>query len=133
MTALTWVCRIVGLVQIALGVLYIAVPGGFLAWQGISVASPEVFYPLGMLAARFLVYGVGMFVIAGDPLRHRAWLDGMIAIQGIDFLAGLFYSLTGVIGFEVSAFPMFNAVVIAVLLTWLRPQAVWEGNTRAAG
>lgn len=123
MRILIWVCRIVGLVQIILGLLYLFAPAAFLAWQGIAVPTADMNYPLAMFAARLLVYGAGMFVIARDPARHSFWIDGMIAIQLIDLAAGFFYTANGAVGLEVSGFPMFNATLIIVLLGWLRRHA----------
>jgi len=77
-------------VQRVLGALYLFAPQFFIAWQGLSEIGQDINYPLVMLAGRFIVYGVGMFVIASDPVRYKVWADGMIAIQAIDLVVGLF-------------------------------------------
>jgi len=107
-------------VQLVLGALYLFAPQFFVAWQGLSQIGQDINYPLAMLAGRFLVYGVGMFVIASDPVRYRIWADGMIAIQVIDLAAGLFYTGTGVVSLEQSGFPMFNATLFIIGLSLLR-------------
>lgn len=111
---------LIGVIQIALGFVYLLAPQWFIAWQGLSPIGADIGYPLSMLAGRFLVYGAGMFVIATDPVRHRFWLLGMVAIQAIDLVGGLFYTLTGVVALEHSAFPMFNATWIMIGLYLLR-------------
>ena len=76
-------CYFIGVVQLVLGALYLFAPQFFIAWQGLSEIGKDINYPLGMLAGRFIVYGLGMFVIASDSVRYRIWADGMIAIQEI--------------------------------------------------
>jgi hypothetical protein len=69
-----------------------------------------------MLAARFLVYGIGMFWIARDPHRNHFWARGMVLIQLLDFAAGALYVSLGIVLFANAALPMFNAAVFAGLL-----------------
>lgn len=102
------------------GMLYLFAPQFFTGWQGLSEIGQDINYPLAMLAGRFLLYGVGMFVIASDPARYRIWADGMIAIQAIDLAAGLFYTGTGVVSIAHSGFPMFNATMSIIGLSVLR-------------
>lgn len=113
---------IIGIVQLVLGVLYLSAPLRFLELMGHSTPAPDIAYPFGMLAARFLAYGVGMFVIARDPIRHRFWINNMILIQIIDLAAGVFYTATGVVSLQLSGFPMFNATLFIILLWLWRPK-----------
>jgi len=117
-------CYVIGVAQIALGAIYLFLPQAFIAWQGLSTIGADIGYPLSMLAGRFIVYGVGMFVIASDPVRHRFWLFGMIAIQAFDLAGGLFYTLNGLVALKDSAFPMFNAIWIMAGLYLLRGASV---------
>lgn len=112
---------VVGAIQLALGVLYLIVPHRLLAWMGHSAVAADIAYPLGMLSSRFLVYGALMVVAARDPERHRLLIMGMIIMQLIDLAVGMVYTLDGVVAWSLSAFPMFNAIWIAVLLWWWRP------------
>ncbi len=118
-------CYVIGVAQLILGALYLFAPQAFIAWQGLSAIGADIGYPFAMLAGRFIVYGVGMFVIASDPVRNRFWLFGMIAIQAFDLAGGLFYTLSGTVALEHSAFPMFNATWIILGLFFLR-QATTE-------
>lgn len=113
-------CYFIGVVQLVLGALYLFAPQFFIAWQGLSAIGQDINYPLGMLAGRFIVYGLGMFVIASNPVRYRIWADGMIAIQAIDLVVGLFYTVTGVVAIAHSGFPMFNATLLIILLMLVR-------------
>lgn len=113
--------RIVGAIQVVLGVLYLVVPHRFLAWMGHSAVAADIAYPLGMLSSRFLVYGALMILAARDPENHRLLITGMVIMQLIDLAVGMYYTLDGVVALSLSAFPMFNAVWIAALLWWWRP------------
>lgn len=120
MTYFKALCYFIGVVQLVLGALYLFAPQFFIAWQGLSAIGQDINYPLGMLAGRFLVYGVGMFVIASNPVRYRIWADGMIAIQVIDLAVGMYYTGNGVVAIENSGFPMFNATLLILGLGILR-------------
>lgn len=118
--------RVIGVVQLILGLLYLFIPLHFIALQGLSMPGADNAYPLGMLAARFLAYGIGMFFIANTPEKHVFWINNMILIQAADLAAGVFYTVTGVVGLSQSGFPMFNASLFIFLLSLWRPKAVAE-------
>jgi hypothetical protein len=122
MKKLTVLLYLIGVVQLILGLLYLLVPLQFLALLGHSVPQADIAYPLGMLAARFLAYGVGMFFIARAPEKHLFWINNMILIQAVDLAVGIFYSVTGIVGLGLSGFPMFNATLFIILLTLWRPK-----------
>ncbi len=113
---------IVGVVQIVLGILYLVFPHEFLHSMGHTVPMDDINYPFGMLAARFLAYGAGMFVIAKAPNENRFWIMNMVFIQLVDLTVGIFYTLNGTITLSLSGFPMFNAMLIASLLWIWRPR-----------
>ena len=114
---------VVGVAQLVLGLAYLFVPHELLRWMGHSVPPSDLNYPLGMLAARFLAYGLGMFVIARAPTRHVFWIQNIVLIQLLDLAVGLFYTFSGTIPLKLSAFPMFNAALIAMLLWLWRPKS----------
>ena len=113
----------VGIVQLVLGLAYLFIPHELLRWMGHSLPATDINYPLGMLAARFLAYGLGMLVIARAPAQHQFWIKNMVLIQAIDLAVGLFYTFSGAIPLKLSAFPMFNATLIALLLWVWRPKS----------
>lgn len=115
--------RIVGVVQLILGAFYLFLPLQFLSMQGLSIPSADNAYPLGMLAARFLAYGIGMLAIANFPEKNLFWIKNMILVQAIDLMVGIFYTATSVISLPHSIFPMFNATLFIILLTLWRPKA----------
>lgn len=114
---------VIGVVQLVLGALYLFVPLQFLTLMGHSTPEADIAYPLGMLAARFLAYGIGMFFIARAPEKQLFWINNMIFIQAVDLAAGVFYTATGVVGLPLSGLPMFNAALFIILLTLWRPKA----------
>lgn len=113
---------IVGVVQIVLGIMYLFFPHALLHMMGHSIPMDDINYPFGMLAARFLAYGIGLFVIARAPSEHRFWILNMVFIQIVDLSVGIFYTFSGTISLSLSGFPMFNAVLIASLLWLWRPR-----------
>ncbi len=109
---------VVGIVQVTLGVAYLLAPNALLRWMGHSAVAADIAYPLGMLSARFLVYGALLLAAARSPAESRLLIVGMIWIQAIDLAVGAYYTLSGTVGLSLSAFPMFNATAILALL-WL--------------
>lgn len=116
--------RVVGSVQLALGVAYLLFPGVFLQQMGHTAAAPDLYYPLGMLAARFIAYGVGFWIISRQAHNHVLWVALMGLIQAIDLVVGMVYTIAGVVPLQLSAFPMFNAVWIGVIC------AIWSLRQR---
>ena len=123
MKKLQVVLVIVGVIQVVLGLWYLFAPLQFLSLMGHSTVQADIAYPLGMLAARFLAYGVGMFYVARHPAENLFWINNMIFIQAIDLAVGVYYTATGVVGLQDSGFAMFNATWIIVLLALWRPKA----------
>ncbi|MDQ7073736.1 MAG: hypothetical protein Q9O24_00925 [Gammaproteobacteria bacterium] len=103
-----------------MGIFHLFLPEWFLQNTGHSIPQADIYYPLAMLASRFIAYGIAFIYIAKEPLKYIAWIQFMVLIQLIDLGAGIFYTLTGVINIADSAFPMFNAIWIsALLLLWM--------------
>ncbi len=122
------ICTLIGISQLALGGLYLFAPAFFINWQGLDPIPADTAYPLAMLAGRFLVYGIGMFVIARNPQQNMFWLNGMVAIQVIDLLAGIFYVGTGVVPLEVATIAMFDAALFIALLLYVRASQQGAAN-----
>ena len=131
MTRLKILLLVVAVSQLVLGALTLLAPGPFFAWMGLTVPPLDNNYMLGMLAARFLAYGVGFLMLARSAKPDPFWIRNMVLIQAIDFSVGLFYIATGAIGVAVAGFPMFNAAVFGVLL-WLWTPRDRPAQTQAA-
>ena len=121
MKKLTYLLKFIGAIQIILGLAYLFAPALFLHAMGHSIPQPDIYYPLGMLAARFIAYGIALLVISNEPAQHVLWINFMILIQAIDLGVGIFYTALGVLPLSLSVFPMFNATWIILLLAMWRP------------
>ena len=111
----TLILRVVALIQLLLGALYLVAPGWLLLRMGHSLPAPDLSYPLGMLAARFIAYGTGLWIASRDPAPHALWIRLMALVQLIDLGVGVVYTAQGIVPLSLSAFPMFNAVWIAAV------------------
>ena len=117
----------IGIAQIVLGVLSLFFPAFFIETaMKLTAVSPDMGYALGMLASRFFVFGVLLFVAAKNPPKHLLLIDAMIAVQSIDLLAGIAYTSLKIVPFSAAALPMFDAAIFIVLLTWWRPRPAGE-------
>lgn len=116
----TLTASVIAASQIILGLLFLCDPAAMFQILGVTAPAVGVHYVLGMLAARFLVYGGIMLFILRDLQQNRLWLDGMMAIQAIDLIAGLHYTATGAVSLGGSAFPMANASLFLVALAFSR-------------
>ena len=122
MKKLNYLLKFIGTIQIILGMAYLFAPAFFLHSMGHSIPQPDIYYPLGMLAARFIAYGIALFIISSSPAQHVLWINVMILIQIIDLAVGIFYTSIAVIPLSLSAFPMFNATWIILLLVMWHPE-----------
>ena len=113
--------RVVGSIQIVLGLAYLLAPNMLLLKMGHSLPAADLLYPFGMLSSRFLAYGIGLWIISPDPEKHILWIRLMAFIQLIDLAVGVFYTATGAIPLSLSAFPMFNAIWIGLLFAFWKP------------
>jgi len=114
---------IIGAVQIILGILALFSPAFFIETaMALSAMNPDMGYPLGMLASRLFVFGIGMFIAAKNPIKYILLINGMIGVQIVDLLVGIFYVAMGTVAFSAAAFPMFNATLFIVLLSLWKPK-----------
>jgi hypothetical protein len=111
---------VIGIVQLVLGVLFLAVPGTAAELFGLHPPAPVwATWLFAMMAARFLGYAYGMFVAARDPRTHVAWIDTMVIIQAIDWIATIAVLATGELTFrQVSTASFLPVLFIAGLLLW---------------
>ncbi len=114
--------RVIGTLQLILGLAYLLVPNLILQQMGHSNPAQDLLYPLGMLAARFIAYGVGFWLASKDVEKNMLLIRLMALIQAIDFGVGVFYTASGVVPLSLSGFPMFNAIWIFLLCAFWKPK-----------
>jgi hypothetical protein len=120
MRALRATLIVIGIFQLFFGVLFLAAPvtAAEVLHLG-AVAPPWANWLLAMMAARFLGFGYGMFVAARDPHGRVAWINAMIGIQAIDWLATLGFVLTGTLSLaQVSTAAVAPPLFILALLVF---------------
>jgi hypothetical protein len=110
MKKLKIVLYVVGFIQIVLGIMALFFPSFFIETvMELSSINNDTAYPMAMFASRLLVFGVGMFIVAKNPIKHVLLINGMIAIQLLDLAGGIFHVLAGTVLFSSAIVAMFNA------------------------
>ncbi len=106
----------IGLIQVVLGIIMIALPNGFATASGFAEAPPWVNWLLAMFGARALGFGVGMFAASRNPVKHRSWIQAMVGVQAIDWVATLAYLGAGAVTLAQVSTAAFLPVVFLVVL-----------------
>lgn len=124
MSRLRFMLRFIAVVQLFFGVLFTFAPGFAGALLGLepSATADWVQWLFVMMGARFLGYGVGMLVAARDPLRHQSWINTMIGIQVIDWVATVGYLIAGDLPLVRVASALILPVVFVAGLLWWHPR-----------
>jgi hypothetical protein len=110
----------IGFVQLALGTFFLLAPATAATMFGLEPDAPGwVNWLFAMMAARFLGYAYGMFRTARSPRPDPIWIDSMIAIQVIDWLATLGYLISGDVTLgQVTTASFLPVMFVAALLRW---------------
>jgi hypothetical protein len=111
---------VIGVVQLFFGVAFLVAPRATAGLLGLHEAAPPwANWLFAMMAARFLGYAVGMFATARAAQPGNAWVDTMIAIQAVDWLATLTYLINGDVTLrQVSTASFLPVLFIVALLVW---------------
>ena len=120
MNRLRFALRATGVVQLFFGSLFVIAPG--LTADVLQTRTTEpgwVDWLFVMMGARFIGYGLGMFVAARDPRRHLAWIDTMIVVQALDWASTLGFLLAGDVTLRnVTSAAVLPPLIIAALVWW---------------
>ncbi len=115
---LVFTLRFIALVQVLLGTAFLFAPESSSRVLDLPVAPAWVNWMFGMMAARFLGFGYGMWVAARNPAAMRSWIAAMIAIQAIDWLVTVKYLAAGSVTLaQVTTAAFLPLLFVAVLLT----------------
>ncbi len=83
---LAFTLRFIACVQIVLGCGFFIAPAGMATVLGLVPAPGWANWLFGMMAARFLGFGYGLFIAARDPVAHLPWVRAMVGIQILDWI-----------------------------------------------
>jgi hypothetical protein len=119
---------LIGITQIGYGALFVAAPNSVAGVLGLQAGAPPwVNWLLVTAGARYIGYGIGMFAAARSPGRHRLWINMMIAIQAVDFIAIVAYLANGALPFDRVAPKAWLPLLWIALLGW----ASWASRVMA--
>lgn len=114
---------VIGVVQLFFGVLFLVAPGPAAGLLGLGATAPSwANWLFAMMAARFLGYAYGMFVTARSPQPPRAWIDTMIAVQVVDWVATVGYLAAGELTLRQVSTASFLPVLFVAGLVWWHPR-----------
>ena len=118
--------RFIAVVQLALGLGFALAPEATASWLGLAPAPGWANWLLGMMAARFLAFGYGMWVAAQHPEQARLWIGSMVFVQAVDWLVTVKYLYLGAVTLaQVSTASFLPVLFILVLVLGMpRDQAL---------
>lgn len=114
--------RLIAIVQFVLGLGFALAPEASAHWLGLSPAPGWANWLLGMMAARFLAFGYGMWWAAARPAQARLWIQCMVFVQAVDWLVTLKYLALGVVTLAQVSTASFLPVLFILVLVLGRPR-----------
>lgn len=109
--------------QAVLGAAFLLVPSATASLFGLEPAAPGwVHWLFAMMGARFLGYAYGMAVAFRDPAGSLPWIDSMIAIQTIDWVATMLSLSAGDVNLQQVATASFVPLIFVAVLVWFHPR-----------
>ena len=129
MKRLPYALRTTGLVQLFFGALFVLAPGMTADVLQTRTTEPGwVDWLFVMMGARFIGYGVGMFVAARDPRRHLAWINTMIIVQALDWASTLTFLVAGQVTLRNVTSAAVLPPLIIVALVWWHPHRTGDAG-----
>ena len=108
--------RLIAAVQFALGLAFALAPEASAQALGLAPAPGWANWLLGMLAARCLAFGYGMWWAARHPAQARLWIGSMVFVQAVDWLVTLKYLALGAVTLAQVSTASFLPVVFMLVL-----------------
>lgn len=96
-TVLRLTAYVIAISQFVLGAAYLFGAERFNDLLDLSDAPSWTQWPFATLGARYLAFGFGMVLVARNPTAHRSWIQAMILVQAIDWLATIASLSTGIV------------------------------------
>jgi hypothetical protein len=129
-----YLLRTIGVVQLFFGVLFTFAAGSAGGLLGLEPAAPAwAEWLFVMMGARFLGYGIGMFLAARDPEANQTWINTMIGIQLIDFVATVVFLAAGDLPVAHVASAIILPWVFVTGLLWWHPRRLRTAVVTDAG
>ncbi|MFC9893999.1 hypothetical protein ACFVMC_09920 [Nocardia sp. NPDC127579] len=122
MRSLRVILMVIAVSQLVLGVLFLAAPTLVRNIFQFETAEPGwTDWLMVMMGGRFLGFAYGMYLAARDPSRHVAWINAMIVVQAVDWIATVIHLATGDVRLTQVPTTVVMPVVAVVVLMWLHP------------
>ena len=121
---LTWrhTLRVIAVVQWTLGTAFLLSPQGAAQALGLAPAPAWTDWLFGMMAARFLGFGWGMWLAARAPSPHLPWVQAMLGIQAVDWAVTVLHLLRGDVTLAQVSTASVLPLVFMALLWWSWPR-----------
>ena len=114
---------VIGIVQLFFGTVFLLAPTPAAELLGLTPSAPAwANWLFAMMGARFLGYAYGMFATARSSRTSPAWIDTMIAIQLVDWLATVAYLAGGELTLRQVSTASFLPVLFVGALLWWHPR-----------
>lgn len=108
---------VIGIAQIFFGAAFTFAPAKFGGMLGLPETPPWAYWMFGMFGARAFGFAYGMFLVARDPIKHAHWIQAMIGVQFIDWLATIYFVQNGAVTLaQVSSASYLPLIFIAMLV-----------------
>lgn len=115
---------LIALVQLILGIVFIAAPQTFSVQLGLAPAPGWADWMFAQFGARALGFAYGMWLVLLDARKHVAWIKAMIGVQVIDWIGTVLALLSGKVTLaQVATAPFFPVLFVVVLALELRRQS----------
>ena len=113
---------VVGAMQLIFGAMLAVAPAQFGATFGFEEAPAWVYWMFAGAGGRSLAFAYGMFLAARQPERHLPWIQGVIGVQAVDWLATLYGINTGAFTLAQAGMAAFLPLVFVALLLVFYPR-----------
>ncbi|MFY9265748.1 MAG: hypothetical protein WAO61_10040 [Solirubrobacterales bacterium] len=124
---------VIAAIQFVLGAIMIVAPARFADASGLAPAPDWTAWLFAMFGARCLGFGFGMILALRDPAANRGWLQAMLGVQAIDWLATIGYLAAGTVTIsQVTTAAVAPLVFIGVLVAALTSRRNCAGSRGAS-
>lgn len=110
-------------VLVALGGSFVTVPAKASGFFGFGELPPPVHHLIGLWGCALLTLGVGYFICATNPLRHRVMIQIGILRGACEVVLGIAHVVMGLVTFAQAATGIVAGGLIAVAYSVLYPKA----------